>query len=203
MDWGFKKPGVIHWFAMDDDENLVVEREMRFQGMTVKAVAKRIQEIEEAAGLWKGKRSIIPGVADTQLWEKRGEEGLSKAEEFDKAGIGWLPADKKSRARNAERISERLKDHADDGSMPGIVFFNTCKSTIKNLPAIQTDAKDPDCPQDGGEDHELDSVGYGVAFASRGLIGIPSSESQEKDEFDEDDEESDKSNRGRWGYGGL
>lgn len=206
MDWGFKKPGVIGWFAMDPDENLICEREMRFQGMTVKAVAKRVQEIEEAAGLWKGKRSLISGPADTQLWEKRGEEGLSKAEEFAKAGIAWLPADKKSRARNAERISERLKDHDSGGALPGLAFFDNCKNCIKYIPCIQTDAKDPDCPQDGGEDHELDMIGYACAFASRGLAGIQSFDTGSgEDDWDEDEEdpESQQSSRGRWGYGGL
>lgn len=202
MDWGYKKPGVVLWLAMDDEDNLIVERELTFKGMTVREVAKRIQQIETDLGLWHGKRSLISGPADTQLWEKRGEEGLSKAEEFLACGISWVFADKKSRQRNAERIAERLKDHDGGTKVPGIVFFENCKMCIRTIPSIQSDPKDPSVPIDGGDDHHVDTVGYACAFASRGKLGIPSV--LRKSKVDEDDDtEREVERRGKWGYGGA
>lgn len=172
-DWGYKKPGCIHWGALDDDDNMTVERELTFQGQTVKQVAKRVREIEEDLGLWKGKRSLITGPADTQLWEKRGDEGLSKAEEFLAMGVPWVPADKRSRQRNAERIAERLKDHDNGATKPGLVIFDTCKMLVKTLPAIQTDPKNPDNPQDGGDDHWFDCLhGNTLVTTDRGEVPI-------------------------------
>jgi hypothetical protein len=153
---------------------LFVWREYTFRGIDVVEVAKRIREIEEDEGLWEGRRSTITGVADTQLWEKRGESGKSKAEEMLEAGIPWVPADKKSRERNAERVYARLADHKDHTQQPGLVIFKrSCPMLIKTLPALQTDATNMETPSDGGDDHWHDSLAYGVAFASRGAKGIP------------------------------
>lgn len=205
MDWGYKVPGVILWAALDPDDNMIVHREFKFQGMTVKEVSKRIKDIETHMKLWTGKRSKLNGPADTQLWEKRGEEGLSKAEEFMQAGILWVPADKRSRSRNAERIAERLKDHQNGTCTPGLVFFDTCPEIIKTLPAIQTDPGDASTPADGGNDHAFDALAYGVAYASRGRTGMAAvSRSREADLDDEDEEEDARlTTRGRWGYGGA
>jgi phage terminase large subunit len=204
MDWGYKKPGCIHWWTMDPDGNAICIRELMFKGMTVKQLAKRIRDYEVKDGTWKGGRSIITGPADTQLWEKRGEEGLSKFEEFMRAGIIWVQADKKSRTRNAERISERLRDHENGTTLPGLMFFDTCKDIIKTLPGIQTTHDDPETPLDGGHDHSYDSCAYSVAFVSRGSNHIPrmsagkGGENEDEDERDDDDEDE----RGNaWGYG--
>jgi hypothetical protein len=198
MDWGFKAPGCIHWWAMDDDENLYCERELTFQGKTASYVAQRVKDIEERLGLWAGKRSGITGPADTQLWEKRGESGMSKAEEFMAAGVQWVGADKRSRARNAERVYERLADHEDGTTTPGMVFFETCSQAIQTIPSIQVDPKNPEEPMDGGEDHWHDSVCYAAAFASRGRRGIPKRKSP-GDDWEE--HKSTAQNRGSYGYG--
>lgn len=202
MDWGYKKPGCVQWYAMDPDENLICEREMMFQGQTARQVAERVKKAEMSMKLWKDGRSLITGPADTQLWEKRGDEGLSKAEEFAAAGIQWVPADKRSRSRNAERVSERLKDHDSGTAMPGLVFFETCKDIVKMLPTIQTDKDDPDTPQDGGNDHSFDTLMYACAFASRGRVGIPRLGRKEDDEYGDESEDKPEASRGNsWGYG--
>lgn len=195
MDWGYKRPGCVHWWAMDEDDNLYCEREYTFQGKTATEVAKRIREIERDARLWKSGRSLITGPADTQLWEQRGESAMSKADEFARVGVGWISADKRSRQRNAERVLERLKDHQAGSTTPGLVFFRNCRQAIKTLPAIQADPTDPECPQDGGDDHWHDSICYASAYASHGRRGIGRAERS--------DEDDDVSNRrvGRYGYG--
>lgn len=202
MDWGFKVPGCVHWYAMDDDGNLYVEKEYTFKGKTDVEVAKGIKAIEQDLGLWSGKRSQITGPADTQLWEKRGNSGKSMAEVMMQMGVPWVPADKLSRTRNAQRLAKRLADTGDGTKQPGIVFFggrSGCPMAIETIPAMQCDPGDSETPLDGGNDHWADSVFYGTAYASRGRAGIPSRRNQKDDE--DDDLPPLPDDRGRLGYG--
>ena len=201
MDWGFKLPGCVGWFALDEEENLFLFKEWKFQGRTDREVAKGIRERETEMGLWDKKvnRSLITGPADTQLWEKRGDSAKSKAEVFLEEGVSWVQADKTSREANAQRIYKRLADHGNGTSTPGFVIFRTCPYVIKTLPALQAEEGNPECPQDGGDDHGTDMVFYAGAFASRGKKGIP--RIRERD--DDDEEKPLQQGRGRFGYGSM
>jgi hypothetical protein len=170
MDWGFKKPGCVLWGALDPEGTLWVFREYNFQGRHPDEVATRIKEIETEEGLWKDGRSTISGAADTQLWEERGNRGQTMAEVFASAGVGWIPADKKSRRLNAQRFCKLLDDHDDGSATPGIVFFSVCKKCITTIPAIPTIQEGRGAgeePLDGGDDHAHDTVLYLCALASR------------------------------------
>jgi phage terminase large subunit len=213
MDWGFKEPGCVLWFAMDEDCNLFVVRELTFQGQMAtegkRNVAELIREIEMAMGWWNGDRSLLIGPADTQLWECRGGAAMSMAEMFQRKGIPWCQADKRSatggRAIDAQRVAARLRDC--DGGTPGLVVFSTCKNLIRTLPAIQSDPSDPETPVDGGEDHWFDALRYGVNYASRGKKALGKApvdrEQQEHDRL-KSKADGDKGfgySRGRDGYG--
>jgi len=182
MDWGYKTNGTVGWFAMDEDDNLIMEREYTFKLKKDAQVAERIKEIEESLGLWEGRRSLISGPADTQLWEEKGEGAKSKAQTMASMGVGWVGANKKSRAANAEKVTARLMDHYNGAARPGLVVFDTCVMTIKTLPGIQTDPNDIECPQKGGSDHWYDMVSYAVAYASQGPKGISKRRRQEHGE---------------------
>lgn len=199
MDWGFKAPGCVHWWALDPDGTLFCEREYTFQGKFAVDVAKRIREIEQDEGLWVGKRSGITGPADTQIWERRGATGKGIAEEMAEVGVGWLQAEKKSRERNFQRVYTRLAEHQEHTTVPGLVFFHNCRRAIQSIPALQTDRDNPEEPMDGGDDHWPDSVAYACAFASHGPSGIPR---KRKDEWEQDDHKAQRKDRGRYGYGG-
>ncbi len=198
MDWGFKAPGCVTWWAMDPDGNLYCEYELYFKGLLAGQVAERIKEREIQYGLWKGGQSLISGPADTQLWEKRGSSAMSMAEEMAKVGVRWVKADKTSRARNAGLLSKRLRDHGGGTKQPGIVFFENCKKCVGTIPTILASPGDPEMPQDGGDDHALDSVLYAVAHSSRGRAGISMKRAEE--DFERIDEDAP---RGRFGYGEL
>jgi hypothetical protein len=198
MDWGFKAPGVVLWWTMDEEGNLYCEREYTFQGKTDVDVAARIKDVETLEGLWKFGGSTLTGPADDQLWEQRGSATMAMADVFAHHGVHWVRADKKSRRSNAQRLLKRLQDHHRGTTTPGIVFFESCVQTIKTLPGIQTAANDPECPADGGEDHWHDAVLYAVAYASRGRTGLVARSS------DDDDYQADQPrNFGRDGYGGT
>ncbi len=202
MDWGFKKHGCIYWAALDPEGTLYVFREYTFRGRSATQVAERVKEIEKDEGLWKKGRSIVHGPADTQLWEARGDSGLSKAEEFAKVGVMWVPADKRSRARNAERLLIRLDDHDNGSTTPGIVFFSSCERAIGTIPAIPTSPGNPDEPMDGGEDHWHDAILYLCSYVSRRDAWQRPNQGDE--EFDEDfDDDAPPRQRGYDGYGGT
>jgi len=200
MDWGYKLPGCAHWYAMDPDGNLFVFRELKFQGMKAKEVAQAIIQIETGYGLVKGKKSILNGPADTQLWEERGESIMSKAQEMAEEGVMWSRASKGSgsRLRNAELLNDRLDDHDSGTTTPGIVFFNTCQEAIKLIPAVATSEKNSEEPADGNDDHPLDSIFYGCGYASHGRAAL---NWRAADAEDEDEKKETPKNRGRWGYG--
>ncbi len=189
MDWGYKAPGTIGWFAMDPDGNLYQFFEFNFRLMKDEEVAKRVVELEQRFGFWnkKERRSRISGVADTQLWEERGDSGRSKAQVFADNGIYWQPADKASIARNAERIVERLRDY-DKDRQPGIVIFRECRKSQEMFAGIDVDENDSTVPNKKSPlKHWFDMHAYAAARASRGRGSIV----MEMHEFDRPDNDND------------
>ena len=174
MDWGFKVFGVNGWLAMDPDENLYLFYEFNFRLMKDEVCADRMAEIEKKFGFWddRERKSRLNGVADTQLWEQRGDSGKSKAAVFNEKGIFFQPADKADMTRNAERIVERLRDY-DENKPPGLMIFRTCKKTLEMLAAIQVDPNDSTRPDENSElKHWYDMLAYACARASRGRGSI-------------------------------
>jgi hypothetical protein len=167
MDWGFKTNGCVSWWALDPDNKLYCHRELMFKGKHPDEVAKDIPEFEKSAGLAKHGASLISGPADTQLWEERGDRGVSKAEEFARCGVRWEPANKKSRQRNAERLMFRLQDKGHEGGT-GIVFSQTCRDFCANIAQIMPDPDNPNEPDSGyPDDHSFDAALYAIEYAER------------------------------------
>ncbi len=190
MDWGFKAPGVIGFFAMDPDENLYQFYEFNFRLMRDVECAKRLVEIEQRFGFWNARerKSRLTGVADTQLWEERGDSGKSKAAVFAAEGIYWQPADKASIARNAERITERLRDY-DKTKPPALMIFRDCRKTAEMLASIGVDDNDSTVPDKKSPlKHWFDMLAYAAARASRGRGSIV----MDLHEFDRADNDNDE-----------
>jgi hypothetical protein len=196
MDWGFKLPGCVHWWAVSPEGVMFCEREMTFQGRYDVDVADAVIATEKKLGIGDGYGSKLGGPADTQLWEKRGEDTPSKAEAFEAKGVFWEPASK-GRLRSAELLSARFAAHENFTREPGIVFFNTCKQAISTIPGIPIDSKYPDDgPLDTKNDHWHDSICYAVSYVEQNGIGYNSN--MEDGFFDEEDDIAD---RGDYGYG--
>jgi len=160
-DWGYsdRSGTAVHWYAIDPiDGQLVVYRELYVTKMTATEVAKRVLELE------KGER-ISYGVLDFSTWARRGATGMSPAEEMIKAGCKWRPADNKfptSRVHGRMRLHELLRVDPVT-KRPGIIFFDTCRQILADLPVIPTD---PDGTDDIDpkftSDHAYDSIRYGI-----------------------------------------
>jgi phage terminase large subunit len=199
MDWGFQTQGCVHWYTLDPEGTVFVIKEYSFRKKTADVVAEEVRAIEKDLGVWgKNNKSRITGPADTQLWEQRGERGKSKAQEFFERGVPWTRADKKSRQRNAERVSQLLDTH-DGVRDPRLVIFNNCPKLIGTLPAIQMMPKKPEEPADGGDDHWVDSLFYGAAYASRGRSFVGGRD-EDEDDFDREVEARQERS---YGYGSM
>lgn len=186
MDWGYKQPGCIGYWALDPDDHLVMFKEITFRGKSDVEVAEIVRTYETRAGLWGENGSQLTGPADTQLWEERGGAyAKSKAQVFAEKGVPWVKAGKHGpkhrRQDNAQRLLKRLTDKGDKYGIPSIAFFPGCEQTIKTLPAIPTDPDNSENPMDGGEDHWHDMVLYACEYASRGPTFLRPLEPDEDD----------------------
>ena len=194
MDWGFKLPGIVLWFAIDTDGDMWIFHELKFQGKTASEVATMIKTIEQHYGLGNEHESFLMGAADTQLWEMRGDTTYSKADTMADCGVLWEKANKKSLANDAQRVAARIKGSLDGNKEPGLHVFTTCSNLIQTLPTRQKDPKDHEVPLDGGDDHAYDACRYAVSFvADNGTLydGARRREREERSRRRNEDEEND------------
>lgn len=168
MDWGYKAPGCVLWWATDKAGSFVCYRELTFKNMSAAEVAERVKEIEDAADEWDHNRgcSRLSGPADTQIWEQRGTIGPTVAETMNEMGVFWEKCTKNRRA-SVQELLARLKDRSGEAGAPAIRFFKNCLNTVRTVPSIGTDKTDPELPEDGGEDHWLDAVLYACMYRPR------------------------------------
>ena len=104
-------------------------------------------------------------------------------------GCRWRPSDRSAGARVAgkNRLHELLKVD-EDVELPGILFFNTCRQIIADLPVIPSDPKgSDDIDPRYASDHAYDSIRYGIMSRPRGLSpfdlgqGVPQNKWQPAD----------------------
>ena len=162
-DYGYSSYSAVHWFAIDPSyETLYVYRELYVSKHTGKDLARAVLDAERG-------ESIQYGVLDSSCWHNRGQIGPSIAEEMIAMGCRWRPSDRSAGARVAgkNQLHQRLQVNEETG-LPGIVFFNTCRQIIADLPVIPSDPKgSDDIDPRYRSDHAYDSVRYGVMSRPR------------------------------------
>jgi hypothetical protein len=215
MDWGYKSPCPILYYARDEEDNIIVIDELNFNFKVreqdrkdAELVAIGIKNYEKEHGYWDKKNdcSRVTGVADYQIAEQRGFVGPTIAQTMASYGIYWYACKKDRFAATAELL-RRLKDiPKSKNSRPGLTVFNTCTETVRTVPLVQrvkdTDerGKTQEVPKDGGEDHWLDCLFYICLF--RGAAADKDGKTlDEEDDFDDLQRARMRQNQRRWGYG--
>lgn len=204
MDWGFKMPGVVHWWAVTPEGELICYREFKFNGPKMRQkldavqCARAIRDIEQANKEWNRMRdcSRLSGPADTQIWEERGQRGPTIADDMIREGVFWFKATK-GRRQAAQQMMKRLLQ-VGYSERPGIMFFESCGYATSTIPALATDELDPEVPLKGGDDHAWDSVSYACAANP-----LPTGDEGFSRDDDDDPEPTRQAARGKYGYGGA
>lgn len=98
--------------------------------------------------------SVAFGVADPSIFIRDG--GPSIAETMSAAGLSWRRADNKRTPGWAE-VRRRLNG---EGGSPLLYLLDCCDDTIRTLPTLQVDDKDPEDLDTEGEDHAADETRY-------------------------------------------
>jgi hypothetical protein len=156
MDYGNKNS--VFWLAQDPQtERTYVYREYREdEYKTVAYKSKMILDLEQG-------EDIRYGMADPALWNGSADhddkEGDPLAVMFEKHGVKWQPANNDRKAGLA--VVHDMLSTADDGK-PKLQVFSTCLSLIKTLPALPYDRFKVDDVDTHADDHDYDSLRYGL-----------------------------------------
>ena len=156
MDYGNRNS--VLWYAQDPaTERVYVYREYRTEEyVTVGDKARIIKDLE--AG-----ENISYGLADPALWNgsanHNDRQGKSVAEMFQAEGVSWQPANN-DRAAGLALVHDMLAV-APDG-LPRLQVFSSCLSLIRTLPALPYDKFKVDDVDTKADDHDYDSLRYGL-----------------------------------------
>lgn len=168
-DWGWTQETAILWFAVSPDNELILYREMTFNGPKARqkldayGVAMRIREIEMENGEWDRirNRSRLTGPMDTNLWSESGHRGMTMAHDMSRAGVNWFKASK-GRRQCAQQVVKRLL-HRGYNDRPALMIFEDCNRIIATLPALPTDKSteaNGESPLKCDYDHHYDALSY-------------------------------------------
>lgn len=171
LDWGYSRPYCVGWYAIDYDGRLYKYRELYGWGgqpdvgtkEDPEEVARKILELEQG-------EKIRYGVADDAIFGAKQDNSPSIAEQFARAGVIWTPVGKgpRSRIQGKLELHHRLKPR--EGELPMLVFFNTCVHTIRTLPSLVLDPRNPEDVDTNQEDHCL--VGDTLVNTEHGPVPI-------------------------------
>ena len=164
FDHGYSKPFAVCWWAMDREGRLYQYRE--WYGCTSRSndgikitprqIAEGILAREESE---RTENLHITRIADPAIFDE--SRGFSVAVQMEPSmGCKGIYMEKGDNTRLAGKmqVHERLR-FGDDGR-PMVYVFNTCKETIRTLPALPYDPTKPEDIDTDAEDHLFDSWRY-------------------------------------------
>jgi hypothetical protein len=178
-DWGSATPSSFGWWAVVTEPYKTAEgiwlprgclvRYREFYGMQpgrpnvgLKLPAEKVGAL--LAQLERNDPKISYGVLDPSAFRSDGGPTIAQRITAGSGGkIHFRPADNtRVPGRGAmggwDQVRARLVGDAD--GRPMMVFFSTCRDTIRTLPALQHDAARPEDVDTAGEDHAADDVRY-------------------------------------------
>ena len=164
-DYGYGSYSGVVWIAISPSEQLIVYRELYTQKVLATDLADMILEAEEDDG------TISYGVLDSSLWHKRGDTGPSLAEQMVQRGCRFRPSDRSKGSRVAGKNELHRRLQVDEFTEePRLVFFNTCRNIISQLPSIPLDKRNPEDVDTKAEDHLYDALRYGIMTRPRSSL---------------------------------
>lgn len=161
FDFGYSKPFAVSWYAVDYDGRAYNYREL--YGCTgtpdvgVKWTAQKIADEIRAIEEKEDTGLSVTGIADPAIWNSTGSIDGSIADMMEKRGVYFEKG-------NNDRLAGKMQVHYrlafDNGGLPMIYFFNTCKNIIRTLPQLRYDVTRPEDVDTSREDHLYDALKY-------------------------------------------
>ena len=181
FDWGYAKPWVALWFAVDFDGVIYLYRELYGAREDIADCGLRQTNTEIARAILNiEKEKIKFRVADPACWSPTKVKGSnivhgpSFSEDAGKEGLFFLKADN-DRLRGKQQVHQRLMldtETNEDGVIinetPRFVALNSCKNWWRTMMVMRENARNPEDVDDKQEDHCYDTTRYG--FMSRPII---------------------------------
>lgn len=189
FDWGSAKPFSCGWYALLDKDYWLGEKLlpakalvkfMEWYGATGPNKGLKMTADLVAEGIVKREKGlrIRYGAADPAIFIRDGGPSIGETMAVHKCS--WRRADNK-RKSGWEQLHQRLQG---ESGVPMLYFTDACEDTIRTLPVLQHDEKDPEDLDTDAEDHAADETRYAVmsrpwlprvrAPAARRLPQLPS-----------------------------
>jgi hypothetical protein len=162
MDWGYRAPGVVGWYACLPDGRLLKFQEFVFREMLARDVAQEIRD--RSRGM-----KVRYTVCDPSIWIKDPVAGESIAETFAKHKVPVIPGDN-DRVNGWHRLHSFLRETAQVVTPTGTVdvpmlqFYGPgCPYTVRTIPSLVVDEnRIEDVKTKDTEDHAADETRYAV-----------------------------------------
>lgn len=167
LDWGYSRPFSCGWYAVSDGTwGLPRDAMVKFQewygstgrpnegvkldaGIVGQGIRAKDLELEKLYGL-----RVRMGYADPSIFTRDG--GPSIMEMMLATGCTWARADNK-RVPGWQQVRRRLVGNSGE---PLLYFLETCDDSIRTLPLLQHEEKNPEDLDTDGEDHAADETRY-------------------------------------------
>lgn len=182
FDWGYAKPWVALWFAVDYDGVMYLYRELYGgqKGEPDKGLRQTNMEIARAI-VAAEREKVNFRVADPACWSPTKIKGSNKVhgpsfvEDASKEGLFFMKADN-DRLRGKQQCHMRFAmDEIVDSETgevveehPMFVAFNNCANWWRTMAQLREDPKNPEDVDTDQEDHCYDTTRY--AFMSRPIV---------------------------------
>ncbi len=172
FDWGSARPFSVGWYAVSDGELPQFKR-----GCLVKyrewygckpdepntGIKLTAEEVAEGILSRETGENISYRVADPAIFAQDG--GPSIGERMARIGVAFRPADNKRVGQRGamggwDQMRARLS--GEEGK-PMLVFFHTCRDSIRTIPVLQHDDVRPEDVDTDQEDHAADETRYACA----------------------------------------
>ena len=148
-DHGYAKPACCKWYAVDYDGRVWVYKELYVTKWKIPKIAKKIVKMSKG-------EEYAWSVADAAIFANTGEEETI-AQNFARHGVNFLPSGK--RRVDGWNLMRQYLSYEDDIE-PQMIYFNNCIDSLRTIPSLIQDEKNPEDIDTDGEDHAADTDRY-------------------------------------------